>query len=204
MVNFDEKALTWDDEPRRFERAKPVAAEIIKAIPDLSRKSGLEYGCGTGILSFYLQPYLRQIILGDNSDGMLAVLKRKIENQGIENMRPLKVDLAIEQVPEFQVDLVYTLMVMHHIENIERVIRGFFQMLKPQGYVCIADLVAEDGSFHGAGFSGHHGFNESQLARKLESCGFNNVGSKICFEVIKESDTGQPKKYPLFFMIGQK
>lgn len=131
MENFAELALTWDDDPRRIERAKTVAAEIIKSIPDLSQKSGFEYGCGTGLLSFYLQPYLKHITLGDNSDGMLAILKQKIQNANIENMQPFKVDLAIDKIPDIKSDLVYALMTMHHIENIDEVIQAFYKILKP-------------------------------------------------------------------------
>lgn len=60
MEDFDELALTWDNEPRRVERAKVVANDIIKAISNLDNMSGLEYGCGTGLLSFNLQPHLKQ------------------------------------------------------------------------------------------------------------------------------------------------
>lgn len=40
-------------------------------------------GCGTGLLSFALQPFLGQITLADSSDGMLAVLRDKIAAQGV-------------------------------------------------------------------------------------------------------------------------
>jgi hypothetical protein len=58
VENFDELALTWDNDPRRAERAKVVAEEIIKAIPDLDKMQGFEYGCGTGLLSLNLQSHM--------------------------------------------------------------------------------------------------------------------------------------------------
>ena len=204
MENFDELALTWDNEPRRIERAKTVATEIIKSISNLGQMVGFEYGCGTGLLSFTLQPYLKHITLGDNSLGMLDILKQKIQNANIENMTPFKVDLEVDKIPEIKIDLIYILMSLHHIKDIDKVIKAFYNMLNPQGYLCIADLDEEDGTFHGKDFLGHRGFNQSELSKKLESYGFNNVRSKICYENIKKLDNGQEKKYPLFLMIAQK
>ena len=56
-------------------------------------------------------------------------------------------------------DLIYTLMVLHHVGDVETIIRKFRGLLNPGGYLAIADLYSEDGSFHGEGFSGHMGFD---------------------------------------------
>ncbi len=94
MDNFDEMALTWDNGPRRVERAKIVANEITKVISNLDRMKGLEYGCGTGLLSFNLQSSLKHMTLADSSQGMLSVLKQKIENAKFYNMDPLLLNLS--------------------------------------------------------------------------------------------------------------
>lgn len=204
LENFNKLALTWDNEPRRIERAQAVAAEIMIRIPNLKTMSGFEYGCGTGMLSFFLQPHLKNIILGDNSDGMLDVLRQKIQNQRINNMMSLKVDFETEEELSMKCDMVYTLMTMHHIINIEKVIKVFHKMLNPQGYLCIADLDEEDGSFHGNDFVGHKGFNQDELLKTLESHGFKRLSSAICYQNIRKLENGQIKKYPIFLMITQK
>ncbi|HEX3044502.1 MAG TPA: class I SAM-dependent methyltransferase [Bacillota bacterium] len=204
MENFDELALTWD-EPRRVERAKVIADEIIKAIPDLDKMTGFEYGCGTGLLSFNLQSRLKYITLGDNSPGMLSVVMQKIEKVKVENMTPILVDLAKdEMIDERKYDLIYTFMTLHHIEDIDKVFDAFTKMLNPRGYLCIIDLDKEDGSFHGDGFTGHNGFNRKELAEKLVNHGFGDLSCKTCFENIKKSKDGTERKYPLFLMVGQK
>ena len=78
MNEFDNKALTWDNDLVKVERAKFFAQEIAQKIPFSKQTTAFEYGCGTGLLSFHLQSYLKEITLGDNSDGMLSVLKNKI------------------------------------------------------------------------------------------------------------------------------
>lgn len=205
MVNFNELALTWDKEPRRVERAKVVADEIIKSILGLGRMNGLEYGCGTGLLSFCLQPYLKHITLGDNSQGMLDVLTQKIENSKINNMTPLMLDLSQGQnVVDEKFDIIYTLMALHHISDIDKVIDSFSNMLNLAGYICIADLDEEDGSFHGDGFNGHNGFNRNELTEKLMKYSFNEISWKICYENTRKFENGTERKYPMFLLIGQK
>ena len=204
MENFDELALTWDDEPRRNERAKVVASEIVKTIPDLNKMDGFEYGCGTGLLSFNLQPYLNKIWLGDSSAGMLKVLREKIKNHSFHNMEPFQIDLTVETISDFKCDFVYTLMTLHHIINIDNIINAFYEVLNSSGFLCIADLDKEDGSFHGLDFKGHNGFDTVELSEKLRKVGFNNITSKICYNNIKKSENGQERIYPVFVMFGQK
>ena len=64
-------------------------------------------------------------------------------------------------------DLIFTQMVLHHVTDIERIINKFHQLLNPNGYLAIADLYEEDGSFHGDGFTGHKGFNIDSLSDLL-------------------------------------
>ncbi len=205
MENFDQLALTWDNDPRRMERAKVVAEEIIKAVPYLDKMDGFEYGCGTGLLSFNLQSHLKMITLGDSSQGMLEVLKQKIEKTKSTNMIPVKMDLTKDEpLSKEQFDIIYTLLTLHHIPEVDKVIEEFSQILRRPGYVCIADLDEEDGSFHGEEFSGHHGFNKNILSEKLMRYGFEVISWKICYENEKKLADGSFRKYPLFIMVAKK
>lgn len=204
MENFNELAQTWDNEPRRVERAKIVADEIRKAIPNLHQLDGFEYGCGTGLLSLNLQPYLHHITLGDNSDGMLSMLAEKIEKANIRNMTPMKVDFTTDPIIELKSDIIYTLMTMHHIVNIDTVLHAFIEILNPGGYLCIADLDREDGSFHGQGFTGHNGFDRMELAERLTKHGFSDIRCETCYLNRKADENGTERIYSMFLMIGRK
>ncbi|MCU0458946.1 MAG: class I SAM-dependent methyltransferase [Bacteroidales bacterium] len=77
MSEFDIKASGWDRNLMHRERAETVAAAIIRQIP-LSRKmKALEFGAGTGLLSFNLMNHIGQITLVDNSEGMVKILREK-------------------------------------------------------------------------------------------------------------------------------
>ena len=99
MTNFDERAKDWDSDPKKVERARVVADAIRKSIPLSNEMNALEYGCGTGLLSFALQSDLGQITLADTSQGMLDVLKEKIVASGMTNMHPVRLDLATDPIP---------------------------------------------------------------------------------------------------------
>jgi SAM-dependent methyltransferase len=112
MTEFDERASTWDQNPVRIERAVAVARAIRARIPLSPAARALEYGCGTGLLSFALQQGgpLGPITLADNSDGMLSVLSEKILAARLSHMHPLKLDLSSDPLPAQRFDLVFSLL----------------------------------------------------------------------------------------------
>ena len=126
MYDFDHHAKEWDSSLEKVNRAKIIAEEIRKRITLTREMSALEYGCGTGLLSFSLQPYLKGITLVDRSPGMLSLLKAKIEARGVRNMQPVKHDLIKEPFLPDRYDLIYTLMTLHHISDTENVLKTFF------------------------------------------------------------------------------
>lgn len=204
MEGFDSRAKTWDNEPRRIEQARIISEEIKNSIPLSDNMIALEYGCGTGLLSFFLQPYFKKILLCDSSKGMLEVVKRKIEENEIKNMVTKKLDLTEDDLLVERYDVIYTLMTLHHIIDYEKLIESFMLMLNPNGYLCIADLDKEDGTFHGEGFVGHNGFDKFELSKILEKYNFTNIKSRICYEIEKEDKKGIKRKYPMFLLTGGK
>lgn len=198
---FDAKAKTWDDDPMKTARAQAVADGIQSRIPLTEHMTALEYGCGTGLLSFALQPQLMHITLADSSSGMLAVLQDKIVANDITNMRAMQLDLTTDPLPSERYNLIYSLMTFHHIEDIDKILRNLFSLLVDPGYLCIADLDSEDGSFHGPDFTGHRGFDRKELERKLIQAGFRSVDFTTVFEMTK----GEKRtRYPVFLMIARK
>jgi ubiquinone/menaquinone biosynthesis C-methylase UbiE len=95
-------------------------------------------------------------------------------------------------------------MVLHHIDDISSVLAKFYRMLTPGGYMAIADLYAEDGSFHGEGFTGHNGFDIDELSHWLSKIGFKNIESNRCFVVKKMTSENVIKEFPVFILIASK
>ncbi len=181
-LDYNKQAKTWDDDPKKIERAKIFSHEISNSININNSMIGLEYGCGTGLLSFFLQPFFKKLLLCDTSDGMLEVLTKKIQSQNISNMFPVKSDLLKENTIKEKVNIIYTLMTLHHIPDLNKILTEFYNIIEDDGYLYIADLDKEDGTFHAkfTDFKGHSGFNQENLEKLLLDVGFVNVTSKIC------------------------
>ncbi len=204
MTNFDERAKDWDADPKRAERAQAVADAMRKTIRLSPSMKALEYGCGTGLLSFALQPDLGCITLADTSQGMLDVLSEKIAGAGVTNMQPLRIDLAVDPLPAERYDLTYSLMVLHHIADTKRILTQFHALLEPKGYLLVADLDKEDGSFHTDGSTDVHlGFERQALQKQVEAIGFGNVTFSTAYE-IKKKINDQERVFPVFLMAAQK
>jgi ubiquinone/menaquinone biosynthesis C-methylase UbiE len=205
MSEFDEKAANWDQNPMRIERAAAVARAIRERIALSPAMRALEYGCGTGLLSFALQQggSLGQITLADNSDGMLAVLSEKIQAAGLGQMHPLKLDLASDPLPAQRFDLVYTLLTLHHIPEASRVLGAFYNLLAPGGWLALADLDQEDGTFHEEPFNGHLGFSRAELQAQLAGLGFSRIHFDTVYTMSKLRE-GKPHRYDVFLAVARK
>ncbi|GEQ22689.1 S-adenosylmethionine-dependent methyltransferase [Clostridium butyricum] len=208
-MKFDIESITWDDE-RRKKRAKLIAEEIRKSIDTKKQydelHNALEFGCGTGLISFCLKDKFKMITLVDTSKGMIDVLNSKIEDSKVSNMKAYKIDINENNIlPEKSYDIIYTSMALHHIPDIETTIKNLYKLLKKDGYLCIVDLDEEDGSFHKEekDFNGHNGFNQMDLKKLLLKIGFSEVESNTFYEdekLVKEMKL----KYSLFLMVGKK
>jgi ubiquinone/menaquinone biosynthesis C-methylase UbiE len=203
VSGFDAKARGWDSIPGRSERACAVAEGIRRRVPFTPGLHALEYGCGTGLLSFALQPFPGRITLADSSPGMLAVLAEKIAAAGIANMTPLRLDLSADPPPAGRYDLIHTLMTLHHIPDTQAVLRAFFGMLAEPGWLCVADLDREDGSFHNSDFSGHRGFDRGDLETACAQIGFRKIAFDTVYLTVRETAAGR-KVYPVFLMTARR
>ncbi len=203
MNDFNQKAKDWDARPIRIERARAVAEGIKARVRLTPQMAAFEYGCGTGLLSFALQPYLGHITLADSSPGMLAVLQEKIAASGIRNMAPLQLDLLTDSLPADRYQLIYTLMTLHHIGATDKVLRAFYTLLDDSGHLCVADLDTEDGTFHEEEFHGHLGFDRNELSEKARQAGFRTTHFTTVFHMIRDVN-GVSKDFPIFLMVAEK
>ena len=204
MTNFDERAKDWDSDPKKVERARVVADAIRRTVPLSKEMTALEYGCGTGLLSFALQQDLGQITLADTSQGMLDVLHEKIAKAEVTNMHPVQLNLLSDPIPAGHYDLTYSLMVLHHIDDVPTVLSRFHDLLVPGGTLLVADLDKEDGSFHTDGSTDVHlGFDHHILQRMVEEAGFGNISFTMAYEIKKQIGDAE-KTFPVFLMAAQK
>jgi ubiquinone/menaquinone biosynthesis C-methylase UbiE len=203
MNNFDNAASTWDENPMHLERSQAIAKKMQDLIPLSKAMNALEYGAGTGILSFLLSEKLGHITMMDSSSGMVKVMEEKVQNRNATNLLPICFDLE-QDSSEQEYQLIFNQMVLHHIKNVKSIFEKFYQMLSPHGILAIVDLYLEDGSFHGEGFDGHLGFDPEQLKGMLLTTGFKNMHFEECYSVTRNLDNGTVKSFPIFLLTASK
>jgi len=202
MSEFDPKARTWDT-PEKLTRSAKIAEAIRAAVPLRDDMAAFDYGCGTGQLSFELREDLGPILLADTSEGMLAVLREKIAAASADQMRALNLDLASQPLPDARFDLIYSAMTLHHIDDTAQILGQFYALLNPGGYLCVADLDQEDGSFHG--HDAHHvhrGFERPALRELAQAAGFLNVSFSDVLEVTRGGEEG--RAFSVFLMVARR
>ena len=202
-AHFDSKARQWDDNPVFQERGLKIADAVRRSVPLNREMQTLDYGCGTGLLSFPLKDELGPILMADSSPGMLEVVAEKIAAQGVTNMTSVKLDLLADPLPAQRFDLIVTSMTLHHVPDTDAILAVFHALLNPGGYLCIADLDQEDGSFHGTDVDVHHGFDRADLSRRAADAGFADPQFQTVFSIAKEQ-AGGTRDYPVFLMTARR
>jgi len=204
METFDQSAASWDNNPMHWERSKAIARIIRQKIDLNPTMTAMEYGAGTGILSFLLKDSLKEIILMDNSIEMVKVMEEKVKSAQASHLKPVFFNLETDDYAEQTFDLIFSQMVMHHVADVKSIIKTFHELLNEDGHLVIADLYAEDGSFHGDGFTGHLGFDVEDLAKLTREAGFENISHEQCFVVKKQTDNNEIKEFPVFILTAVK
>jgi tRNA (cmo5U34)-methyltransferase len=204
MNEFDLKAAEWDNNPTHWDRSEAIVNEIRNLIPLNKEMTALEYGAGTGIASFMLKDHLKEITLMDNSSEMVKVINEKITTTKVKNLKTLNFDLEHTDYKGGKFDLIFTQMVLHHVVDIKSILCKFSQLLNSGGYLAIADLYEEDGSFHGDGFTGHRGFKPEYLTGILKKNNFSNLSDKSCFVIDRKISETETKKFGVFLLIANR
>jgi len=200
---FDIKAAEWDKNPMHWDRSAAIASEILENIPLKASFKAMEFGSGTGILSFLLKDHVKEILLIDSSAEMIRLTNEKIASSGVKNLKTKFFDLEHSEPGHERFDFIFTQMALHHVSDIEGIIQKFHNMLNPGGYLAIADLYPEDGSFHGPEADVHKGFDINILSALLMKQNFINISSKECFVINRKVSDNETKRFPVFIIIGK-
>lgn len=199
-MSFKDRAKEWDND-KRIKRSKIIADKINDIIGKQQNFSIMEYGCATGLISFNLCKNFKKLTLMDSEDEMINTVKEKIITYKTSNVFANKVDLTKENYTQEKFNVIYTSLTLHHIKDIEDIIKKFYNLLNKNGILCIIELDKDDGSFHmnSKEFNGHNGFEHHYMENILKSTGFSNVKSETFFHDIKNNIP-----YSLFYTIAYK
>jgi len=171
---FSEKAKDWDMNEMVLQLSKGVSEAILENIDLNDQMQVMDFGAGTGLITSHVLPRVKKIVAVDISKAMLDELISKTDFHG-------KVEIACQDITEqpldIKFDLIMSAMAMHHVKDTNLLIQRFAEHLNSGAKVALADLDAEDGTFHPADIEGvfHDGFERDNLKSILEKNGFKDI-----------------------------
>ena len=203
-TRFDDKAAEWDANPARVALARAVVESIRAAVPLRPDMAAMDFGAGTGLVSLGLLPHVAEMTAVEASGEMMRVLCEKVKALGVSNLHTLTCDVGEAALPLGSFDLIVSSMVLHHLPEVTKVLKHLRPALRPGGWIALADLDTEDGTFH-ADPTGiyHHGFERTTVCRWLEENGFTTTDSREAYRITRPGSDGVPRTYPVFLVTAR-
>ena len=200
-ARFDKEAATWDDKPDRQRLTAAIAAGIRSAVPLRPDQRLLEYGCGTASLGFLLAESVGQVVAADISAGMIEQVHRKLADRPKANLSPVLLDLSTQPPLAEKFNVIVTAMAMHHIVDTTAVLSRLVEMLADGGWLAVADLCQEDGSFHDHlnVQVPHNGLDPEGLMEVVRGLGLSNC----CWQVVHHIEKNG-RSYDVFLLTARR
>jgi len=143
-----------------------------------------------------IAPNVSSIVAIDNSPSMNSVLSKK---QLPCKLTIKEIDITKEPIND-NFDAIISSMTIHHVKEVDKLFTIFYKMLKPNGYIALADLDIEDGSFHTIDTGVEHfGFDREQFKTWAKEAGFKDI--KIQDASIVKKPYGE---YGVFLLTARK
>ncbi|KAF2093649.1 putative methyltransferase [Rhizodiscina lignyota] len=230
IERFDKEAAKWDSNPFIHSCAKQAQEALLKHVPQLSRDDAkttvdvLEIGCGTGVLSFLIAPYVRNIYAVDTSSGMIDALWAKLAaHETIKNITPICTLLETPDDPILQsadaggqpkrFDVILCHLTLHHIPELEGIFSLMGDLLKPGGMIALTDYEdfgPEASKFH-AKFKWddvcRHGVKKEEAEKVMKEIGYADINvarAFSCQKKLDESYGGGTMEFPFLLVMGKR
>jgi 2-polyprenyl-3-methyl-5-hydroxy-6-metoxy-1,4-benzoquinol methylase len=168
-----------------WERIK-VAFEYVKK--NINKKKVLDFGCGSGVLSYLLAKNGYEVTSSDIEFSPLKLVKEKIDFP--PNISFIEGDIITKDLPDNSFDIICAMDVLEHIDNLSDYIKLFKRLLTPDGIIIVSgpteNILYKIGrKLAGDRFTGdYHVKNISEIKQEFNP--FLNVKTikKIIFPVV--------------------
>ena len=147
---------------------------ILSEIPFHGQMHVMDFGAGTGLLSSHVAPMVQKITAVDISEAMIEQLNAKPELR-------TKVSAVCQDIMTTPIngkfDLIMSAFAMHHVEDINKLIKTFAEHLDAGSRIALVDIDEEEGSFHSEDNLGvfHCGFDRDDLNTILKMHSFEHI-----------------------------
>jgi len=182
--HFAHKSKSWDMSSKRVQNAKSIAELIIDKVVLSSTMKLMDFGAGTGLLSYFVAPHVNTIVAVDNSPSMLKEFKEKSIEFACKT-EVLELDLSQQELKQ-TFDGIISSMTIHHLKDTKALFEKLYNMLNKNGFIAIADLDSENGTFHSDNTGVFHfGFERKELETIAKEVGFKEIRFELASTIKK-------------------
>lgn len=148
--------------------------EVLKLLGDLEGKKIMDIGAGSGYFSVPLAKAGAKVIAADVDDKFQAYIKKRIEENGLENLgielRKLPYDSP--SLEKGEVDMVFIVNTYHHIENRVAYFKQVLEGIAEDGELVIIDFYKRDTP---VGPPVNHKIAKEVVMKELKEAGFSEI-----------------------------
>jgi ArsR family transcriptional regulator len=152
---------------------------FVQALPGLlpAEWTIADLGCGTGVVTAALAPWVRQVIGVDASDEMLAAAAARVKD--VSNVELRQGALEALPIASSTIDAATMVLVLPHLPSPVEALTEAARVLKPGGRLLIVDMTPHDREEYRQQM-GHVwlGFSEESMRKMLEQAGFAQVNMR--------------------------
>jgi len=130
------------ESPERDAYQKPE--KVLEFLGDISGKTIMDIGAGSGYFSVKLAKKGANVIAADVNDEFQALLKERIKKEKIENLTTRKIPYDAPGLENQEVDMVLIVNTYHHIENRSEYFAKVKTGLKNDGELVVIDFFDAD------------------------------------------------------------
>lgn len=197
------------DAGRRARRSAALAAHIRVALGDGHHRRGVDIGSGAGGVSPHLVDLFDELVLVDVDGDALELAHASVSAAVAEagcgtRVRTARLDLSTaDDAPHAAdlapLDVAYSVMALHHVRDVPRLLRTVSGLLRPGGRLLVADLEPDGGLYHAdrPSFDGHDGFSHDQISSWCRAAGLE-VDQLVTAYVDPKPVSGTVRHLPIF------
>ncbi len=186
MTEWDDYAATWDENEGAQAYADAALASLEKLLADsdlqLAGAHVCDFGCGTGLLAERLAVECGSIDAVDSSEGMLDVLKAKVAQRWLKNVRPL----AELHTDDRLYDVVVCSSVCGFLTDYPGTLARLVSQLRPGGILVQWDWELDPDEEEA------HGLTRDAIRDALETAGLEVLSVDVAFTIIVNDTSLSP------------
>ncbi|MGD1891791.1 MAG: class I SAM-dependent methyltransferase [Cyclobacteriaceae bacterium] len=165
----------WLERLRREEEERTDL--LIKAMELKPTDVVADIGAGSGYFTFRMSPLVPQgeVLAVDIQPEMLAMIKRKMKDEGVENIQTVLGTVEDPKLPKDSVDWVLLVDSYHEFSHPYEMMSQIVASLSPSGKVALVEYRAEDPLVM---IKPKHKMTEAQAVKEMQAIGLELVENK--------------------------